>query len=82
MTPAGPKALKLPQEQHFSQEQHSLLVQRRQKERQRNTFSLIAIPLVFHTFFLLIHDVSFMGLCWINLLVCILQVSCYSTQTG
>ena len=35
-----------------------------------------------HAFLLLIHDVSFLGLYWINLLVCILQVSCYFTQTG
>ena len=77
MIPAGPKALKL-----FSRTTFNTYTATTKGEAKEHFFfdgHTYGLP---RAFLLLIHDVSFLGLCWINLLVCILQVSCYCTQTG
>ena len=77
MIPAGPKALKLFSRTTF----HTCTATTKGEAKEHFFFDghTSGLP---HAFLLLIHDVSFLGLYWINLLVCILQLSCYCTQTG
>ena len=71
MIPAGPKSLKL-----FSRTTFHICTATTKGEAKERFFFDGHTSGLAYTFHLLIHDVSFLGLHWINLLVCILQVSC------